>query len=417
MTTATTPAPAQTAPPAPPTPPVAKQVEKVHLLHGDARPDPYFWLRDKPNPEVAAYLEAENAYTDAVLKPTEPLQKSLYDEMLAHVKETDLSVPYRDGAFLYYYRTEKGKQYRIHCRKPFPDGPEQVLLDLNALATGKKFMSLGAFRPSDDGSLLAYSTDDTGFRQYTLVVKDLKTGALLPERMRARRRASRGRRTARRSSTRSRTRRRSARTASTGTAVGTPASADALLYEEKDERFGVHVGRTRSRAFSSWRARSHTTSEARVLKADAPHGRVDARRRARAGPRVRRRPPRRPLLHPDELRRPQLPPRDGARRRARAARTGRRSSRTAPTSCSRTSTSSRTTSSSTSARTGSRASRSRASRRGESHAVVVPGARLHARSPRRTACGTRTSSATSTSPSSRRGPSSTTTWTRARRRS
>ena len=104
---------------------VAKQVEKVHLLHGDPRPDPYFWLRDKPNPEVAAYLEAENAYTDAVLKPTEPLQKALYDEMLSHVKETDLSVPYRDGAFLYYYRTEKGKQYRIHCRKPPGTAPSR----------------------------------------------------------------------------------------------------------------------------------------------------------------------------------------------------------------------------------------------------------------------------------------------------
>ena len=144
MTTASLAAAAQTTAPVPP---VARQVEKVHLLHGDARPDPYYWLRDKPNPEVAAYLEAENAYTDAVLKPTEPLQKSLYGEMLGHVKETDLSVPYRDGESLYYYRTEKGKQYRIYARKPFPDGPEQVLVDLNALAEGQKFMSLGAFRP------------------------------------------------------------------------------------------------------------------------------------------------------------------------------------------------------------------------------------------------------------------------------
>jgi oligopeptidase B len=271
MTTATPSAPAQTALPAPPTPPVARQVEKVHLLHGDPRPDPYFWLRDKPNPEVAAYLEAENAYTDAVLKPTELLKKSLYDEMLAHVKETDLSVPYREGAFLYYYRTEKGKQYRIHCRKPLPDGAEQVLLDLNALAAGKKFMSLGAFRPSDDGSLLAYSTDDTGFRQYTLAVKDLKTGALLPDRMlrvTSVAWAADGKtlfytvedETTKRSHRVYRHR------------VGTPASADALLYEEKDERFGVFVGRTRSGAWLVMECSSHTTSEARVLRADAPEG-------------------------------------------------------------------------------------------------------------------------------------------------
>jgi len=271
MTTATPSAPAQPAPPAPPVPPVAKQVEKVHLLHGDPRPDPYFWLREKSNPQVASYLEAENAYTDAVLRPTESLQKSLYDEMLAHVKETDLSVPYRDGAFLYYYRTEKGKQYRIHCRKPFPDGAEHVLLDLNALAVGRKFMSLGAFRPSDDGSLLAYSTDETGFRQYTLAVKDLRTGALLPERMERVTSvawAADGKtlfytvedETTKRSHRAFRHK------------VGTPASADAQLYEEKDERFGVHVGRTRSGAWLVMECSSHTTSEARVLRADAPGG-------------------------------------------------------------------------------------------------------------------------------------------------
>jgi oligopeptidase B len=271
MTIATTNAPAQTSPPAPPVPPVAKQVEKVHLLHGDPRPDPYFWLRDKPNPEVAAYLEAENAYTDAVLKPTEGLQKSLYDEMLSHVKETDLSVPYRDGAFLYYYRTEKGKQYRTHCRRPVPDGPEEVLVDLNALAEGKKFMSLGALRASDDGKLLAYATDDTGFRQYTLVVKDLKTGTLLPERMlRVTSVAWAADGKTLFYTVEDETTKRSHRVYRH--AVGTPASADALLYEEKDERFGVHVGRTRSRAFIVMGIASHTTSEDRVLRADTPLG-------------------------------------------------------------------------------------------------------------------------------------------------
>lgn len=270
MTIAITSTPAQTAP-VPPIPPVAKKVEKVHLLHGDPRPDPYFWLREKPNPDVAAYLEAENAYTDAVLKPTEPLQKALYDEMLSHVKETDLSVPYRDGAFLYYYRTEKGKQYRIHCRKPAADGAEQVLLDLNALAEGKKFMSLGALRPSDDGSLLAYSTDDTGFRQYTLAVKDLKTGALLPERMlRVTSVAWAADGKTLFYSVEDETTKRSHRVYRHK--VGTPASADALLYEEKDERFNVGVGRTRSRAWIVMESSSHTTSEARLLKADAPEG-------------------------------------------------------------------------------------------------------------------------------------------------
>ena len=121
-------APAPVPAPVPPVAPVAKKVDKVLTLHGEARSDPYAWLRDKPNPEVAAYLEAENAYTAAVMKPAEAFQDALYSELLGHLKETDLSVPYREGDWLYYFRTEKGKQYRIYCRKKFPDGPEQVTL-------------------------------------------------------------------------------------------------------------------------------------------------------------------------------------------------------------------------------------------------------------------------------------------------
>ncbi len=253
-----------------PAPPVAKLVEKVVTLHGEARSDPYFWLRDKPNPDVAAYLEAENAYTAAVMKPTEPFQDALYSEMLSHIKETDLSVPYREGEWLYYFRTEKGKQYRIYCRKKFPDGPEQVTLDLNELARGQKFMALGRYAVSDDGNLLAYSTDNTGFRQYTLFIKDLRANALWPERIE--------------------------KTTSAVWAADNmtlfygvedaakrpyrvyrhrllePQSGDVLVYEEKDERFNASIGRTRSRAWLVLAANSHTTSEARVLKADTPTG-------------------------------------------------------------------------------------------------------------------------------------------------
>ena len=254
-----------------PVPPVAKKVEKVHLLHDDPRPDPYFWLRDKPNPDVAAYLQAENAYTDAVMKPSEPLQKALYDEMLAHVKQTDLSVPYREGAYLYYYRTETGNQYRIYGRRSVPDGPEQVLLDLNLLAEGKTFMSLGAFRPSDDGSLLAFSTDETGFRQYVLAVKDLKTGTLFPERIpRVTSVAWAADGKTLFYSIEDETTKRSYRVYRHR--LGAAPAEDPLLYEEKDERFGVHVARTRSGAWLVMESSSHTTSEARVLKADAPDG-------------------------------------------------------------------------------------------------------------------------------------------------
>src|SRR5262249_25834821 len=142
------------------------------------------WMRDRENPEVAAHLTAENAYTNAILNPTQNFQDALYDEMLARIKETDMRVPYRKGRFFYYSRTEQGKQYPIQCRREGSlDAPEAVTLDLNARAAGRAFMELGAYTVSDDARLLAFSLDDVGFRQYTLQVKDLETGALLPLRV------------------------------------------------------------------------------------------------------------------------------------------------------------------------------------------------------------------------------------------
>jgi len=129
-------------------------------------------------------LEAENAYTTAVMKPTEALQDNLYKEILSHIKQTDANVPYRWGGHFYYTRTVEGKQYPIYCRKQGSlTAPEEILLDLNELAKGQKFMSVGSFAPSDDGTLLAYSTDNTGYRQYTLQIRNLRTGELLPEKI------------------------------------------------------------------------------------------------------------------------------------------------------------------------------------------------------------------------------------------
>src|SRR5580704_12371518 len=160
-----------------PSPPVAKKVPHVTEVNGHKMEDDYFWLRDKPNPEVRAYLEAENAYTDAVMKPTEEFQKKLYTEMLGRIKETDVEVPYREGDYFYYSRTEAGQQYPIRCRrKASMDAPEEVVLDQNEQAKGQAFMSIAAFTVSQDGNMLAYSYDNTGFRQYTLAVKDLRTG-------------------------------------------------------------------------------------------------------------------------------------------------------------------------------------------------------------------------------------------------
>src|SRR5258706_13409993 len=166
-----------------PKPPVARREPVEHVLHGDRRVDHYAWLRHKENPEVIAYLRAENAYTEAILKPTEPFQEKLYQEMLGRILQTDLSVPYKLRGYLYFTRTEEGKQYAFHCRRRDAEGAdEELLLDLNLLAESHSFLGLGFFEVSEDNHLLAYSTDTTGFRQYVLQVKDLRTGTTLPER-------------------------------------------------------------------------------------------------------------------------------------------------------------------------------------------------------------------------------------------
>jgi oligopeptidase B len=167
-----------------PAPPATEKKPHVTKIHGDTLVDNYFWLREKSNPDVIAHLEAENAYAAAMTADTKPLQQKLYDEMLGHVKQTDVNVPYRVGGYYYYSRTEEGKQYPIYARKKGSlDAPEEITLDLNELAKGLKFLSLSGYRVSDDGNLLAYSTDNTGYRQYTLYIKDLRTGALLPEKI------------------------------------------------------------------------------------------------------------------------------------------------------------------------------------------------------------------------------------------
>ena len=166
-------------------PPSTEKKPKITEINGDRLIDNYFWLREKTNPAVIAHLEAENAYAAAVMKPTEALQDKLYNEILSHIKQTDTNVPYRWGRHLYYSRTEEGKQYPIFCRRQAGDATakEEILLDLNEMAKGQKFMAVGSFAPSDDGNMLAFSTDNTGYRQYTLQIKNLRTGELLPEKI------------------------------------------------------------------------------------------------------------------------------------------------------------------------------------------------------------------------------------------
>jgi len=251
-------------------------VAEVHhterTLHGHTLVDDYAWLRHKDDAKVIAYLEAENAYTAAVMEPTKPLQATLYAEMLAHLKQTDESVPYRKGEWFYYSRTEEGKQYALACRKHGSlAAPEQVMLDVNKLAEGQKFMALGDSAVSDDGKLLAYSTDNVGFRQYSLHIRNLETGedyADTAVRVGSIEWAADNRTLfyTQEDEVEKRQYRLYRHT------VGTPQSSDVLVYEEPDERFNLGLGRTRSRQYLLLTIGSHTTSEVRYLKADAPAG-------------------------------------------------------------------------------------------------------------------------------------------------
>jgi oligopeptidase B len=252
--------------------PIARKQHTETQLHGVVLTDDYAWLRDKQNPDVTAYLEAENTYAEAWMAPLAALRDDLYKEMLSHIKQTDVSVPYRDGAWWYLTRTEEGKQYSIHSRKAAPDDThEQVILDGNQLSEGHAFFSIGATDITDDGRWLAYTTDTTGFRQYTLHIKDLKTGETLPgevervgsivwaadnqtlfytvEDEEQKRQFQLWRRK-----------------------LGAQHTEDVLVYQDDDERFNLGTGRTRDGKFLILESASHITSESHVLPADEPEG-------------------------------------------------------------------------------------------------------------------------------------------------
>jgi oligopeptidase B len=262
-------------------PPLARREPVETVVHGDRRVDHYAWLRQKDNPEVIAYLEAENAYTDATLRPTENFQEALYQEMVGRILQSDVSVPYRLRGYQYFTTTEQGKQYPIHCRRVDTSGSlDEVLLDLNRLAEGHAFLGLGALDVSSDNQLLAYALDTTGYRQYTLRVKNLWSGEDFPETIE--------RVTSAAWAADNRTLFYTVEDATTKRShrlyrhvVGS-AEADTLIYDETDERFRLEIERTRSGAFLLLVIASHTTSEVRFLPAAQPNGafRVIAEREA-----------------------------------------------------------------------------------------------------------------------------------------
>ncbi len=251
-------------------PPAAKKIPRTFENFGEKRVDDYFWLREKENPDTIAYLKAENAYTETVLGGLKEFQEQLYKDMLSRIKETDENVPYFMRGYWYNSRTEMGKQYPIYTRrKGTLDAKEEVMLDGNELAKGQKFMAIGSMSVSPDGKMLAYSVDFTGFRQYLLQFKNLETGELLADK--------------------------AERVTSVAWADDNKtffyvtedavtkrsdklyrhvlgSKDDPLLYEEKDELYGLGVEATRSKAYIIVTSESSETTEQRILDAKKPMG-------------------------------------------------------------------------------------------------------------------------------------------------
>src|SRR6185437_7186695 len=252
------------------TPPVAPRLDHREVRHGATVVDEYFWLREKSNPKVREYLESENAYTAAMTKSLEPFSGALYKEMLGRIKQTDLSVPAMRHGYLYYSRTEEGKQYPIQCRrKGTMTAPEEVLLDLNEFGEGHKFVGLGKFVVSEDQNMLAYTLDFSGFRQYTLRVKDLRSGKTLPdtfERVTSLAWAADN------------------KTIFVTTEDAVTKRPDRLfrhtiatekfeqLFNEKDELYDIGISKTRDEKYLLLESESKDTSETRYLRADRPSG-------------------------------------------------------------------------------------------------------------------------------------------------
>jgi len=256
-----------------PNPPIASIEAKELEIHGDVRVDNYYWLRERENPEVIDYLNQENDYTEAMMAHTEGLRDTLFEEIKGRIKQTDMSVPYRRQDYYYFSRSEDGKEYSVYCRKPGSlDAEEEVMIDVNTLATGHEFFSLGNLSVSTNQNLLAYAQDTVGRRIYTTYFKDLTTGKLLddvledvtpnmawandnktlfytkqdPETLRSYRIYKH--------------------------VLGTDPANDELIFEEKDDTFSCYIYKTKSRKYLMIGSSQTLSEEYRYLDADTPDG-------------------------------------------------------------------------------------------------------------------------------------------------
>jgi oligopeptidase B len=256
-----------------PVPPVCPIEPHQLEAHGDVRVDNYYWLRERGTPEVTAYLEAENAYTDEIMGETKDLEDELYEEIKGRIKQTDESVPYFLDGYYYYTRTEDGKSYPFYCRRPGTmDAPEELMLDVNALAEGHDHMRVRGVAVSPNNELLSYATDSVGRRIYTLRFKNLAAGEILPDEIPE--------------VTGSVAWANDNRTVFYGRqdletlrsyqiyrhVLGTDPARDVLVFQEDDPEFSCYVWKTKSKAYIIIGSYQTLSSEMRYLDADQPDG-------------------------------------------------------------------------------------------------------------------------------------------------
>jgi oligopeptidase B len=252
---------------------MAKKIPTKLEKHGHSRVDNYYWLRDRNDPEVLAYLEAENEYSDRIMAHTKPLEEKLFEEIKARIKQTDMSVPYKRDGFFYYTRYEQGKEYPIFARKKDSlDNPEEIMLDANALAQGHDFFSIGGWALSADQNLMAYAEDTQGRRIFTVHIKNLLTGELLPDVIpnvtenlvwandnRTLFYAKQDLKTLRAYQIYRHV-------------LGTDPATDQLVFEEADETYVAYIYKTKSKKFLMLVSASTLSQEYRYLEADNPLG-------------------------------------------------------------------------------------------------------------------------------------------------
>jgi len=254
-------------------PPKAKMILKELRAHDDVRIDNYYWLNDREDQEVIDYLNAENEYYEEVTAHTDSLKESLYYEMKARIKEDDVSVPYKLNGYYYMTRYEKGKDYPIYTRrKGSMDAPEEIIFDVNEMAAGHSFYNLAGMSVSEDNRLVSFGVDTVSRRQYTIYIKNLETGEILPEHIPM---ATGGSTWGSDNKTLYYTRRDENTLRPNQIyrhTLGTDSSEDELVYTEDDETFRTYVFKTKSRQFIVIGSYSTLTSEYRVLPADNPRG-------------------------------------------------------------------------------------------------------------------------------------------------